>query len=52
MIGIVIRAAHNAKMIDPGDTIVIIAGVPFGIGGQTNFLKIHMVGESGELEMK
>jgi pyruvate kinase len=52
MIGIVIRAAHNAKMIDPGDTIVIIAGVPFGIGGQTNFLKMHMVGESGELEMK
>jgi hypothetical protein len=32
--------------------IVIIAGVPFGIGGQTNFLKIHSVGEAGELELK
>ncbi|HLU10139.1 MAG TPA: pyruvate kinase [Oceanobacillus sp.] len=52
MIGTVVRAAHNAKLIEPGDTIVIIAGVPFGIGGQTNFLKIHLVGESGELEMK
>jgi hypothetical protein len=29
---------------------VIIAGVPFGIGGQTNLLKIHTVGEAGELE--
>jgi pyruvate kinase len=50
MIGIVVRAAHNAKLVEPGDTTVIIAGVPFGIGGQTNFLKIHVVGESGELE--
>jgi hypothetical protein len=28
---------------------VIIAGVPFGMGGQTNFLKLHIVGELGEL---
>jgi pyruvate kinase len=52
MIGIVVRAAHNAQLVEPGDTIVIIAGVPFGIGGQTNFLKIHTVGEAGELELK
>ena len=47
--GIVVRAAHNNKMVDTGDTLVIIAGVPFGVGGQTNFLKVHNVGESGEL---
>lgn len=49
MIGIVVRAAHNNKIVDTGDTLVIIAGVPFGVGGQTNFLKVHNVGESGEL---
>jgi pyruvate kinase len=49
MIGVVVRAAHTAELVFPGDPIVIIAGVPFRIGGQTNFLKIHMVGESGEL---
>lgn len=52
MIGVVVRAAHNAKFVEAGDAIVIIAGVPFGIGGQTNFLKIHTVGEAGELENK
>jgi pyruvate kinase len=49
MIGIVVRAAHNNKMVETGDMLVIIAGVPFGVGGQTNFLKVHNVGESGEL---
>jgi hypothetical protein len=24
--------------------------VPFGMAGQTNFLKLHVVGESGELD--
>ncbi len=50
MLGIVVRAAHREHLVEPGDTLVIIAGVPFGIGGQTNFLKIHTVGESGELQ--
>lgn len=49
MIEIIVRAAHDAGIIKRGDTIVIIAGVPFGIGGQTNFLKIHRVGESNEI---
>ncbi len=52
MLGVVVRAAHNNKLVEPGDLLVIIAGVPFGIGGQTNFLKVHVVGESGELEFK
>lgn len=49
MIQVVVRTAHNAKLVKRGEILVIIAGVPFGIGGQTNFLKIHVVGESGEL---
>ena len=28
-----------------GDLLTIIAGVPFGIGGQTNFFKVHTVGD-------
>lgn len=50
MIGVVARAAHSAQLVNPGDSLVIIAGVPFGIGGQTNFLKVHRVGEQHELE--
>jgi pyruvate kinase len=52
MLGVVVRAAHSNKLVDPGDMLVIIAGVPFGVGGQTNFLKVHTVGESGELEYR
>ena len=50
MLGVVVRAARHNQMAEPGDMLVIIAGVPFGIGGQTNFLKVHIVGESGELD--
>ncbi len=46
MITTVAQAAQNAKLVQEGDSLVIIAGVPFGVGGQTNFLKIHTVGES------
>lgn len=49
MIGITIRAAHDAKLVHRGDVVVIIAGVPFGVAGQTNMLKVHRVGESGEI---
>lgn len=49
MISIIVRSAHDEKLVSRGDTLVIIAGVPFGVGGQTNLLKIHRVGESGEI---
>ena len=49
MTNVVVRTAYDAKLVERGDSLVIIAGVPFGIGGQTNFLKIHQVGELGEL---
>lgn len=47
MISTVVRTAEEAQLVKQGDSLVIIAGVPFGIGGQTNFLKIHTVGEGG-----
>lgn len=48
MIKLIVQRTSEEKLLSRGDTLVIIAGVPFGIGGQTNFLKIHVVGESGE----
>jgi len=49
MIGVVVRAAHDAQLVHRGDTILIIAGVPFGVMGQTNLMKVHRVGEAGEI---
>ncbi len=49
MLSIIIRAAHDRGLVARGDRLVIIAGVPFGIDRQTNFIKIHTVGEEGEI---
>jgi pyruvate kinase len=49
MITLTIRAAHDAGLVHRGDVVIIIAGVPFGVAGQTNLLKVHRVGESGEI---
>lgn len=49
MITITIRAAHDAGLVHRGDVVVIIAGVPFGVAGQTNLLKVHRVGEASEI---
>jgi len=49
MISVVVRGAHDARLIHRGDTILIIAGVPFGVMGQTNLMKVHRVGEAGEI---
>ncbi len=49
MVSIIIRAAHDKGLVKRGDRLVIIAGVPFGIDGRTNLIKIHTVGEEGEI---
>ncbi len=49
MLSIIIRAAHDRGLVARGDRLVIIAGVPFGIDRQTNLIKIHTVGEEGEI---
>lgn len=46
MLQIVVNAAQDAGLVQTDDIMVIIAGVPFGAGGQTNFMKIHRVGET------
>ncbi len=49
MISIIVRTAHDRRLVNRGDRLLIIAGVPFGIDGQTNLVKIHTVGEEGEI---
>lgn len=49
MIIVTIRAAHDVNLLHRGDVVVMIAGVPFGVQGQSNMMKIHRVGESGEI---
>lgn len=49
MISLIVRTAHEKQLVERGDRLVIIAGVPFGIDGQTNLVKVHTVGEEGEI---
>ncbi|MCZ7538595.1 MAG: pyruvate kinase [Anaerolineae bacterium] len=46
MIEVVVETACRAQLVVNGDLMVIIGGVPFGIGSQTNFLKVLTVGEN------
>ncbi len=39
-----VQKAMEAGYIKSGDLVVITAGVPLGISGTTNLLKVHMVG--------
>lgn len=43
MIDLIVKASKEHRFVTDGDKLVIIAGTPFGIGGQTNFLKVHTV---------
>lgn len=49
MISTITKAALDRGMVKHGDTVIIIAGVPFGVGGQTNLLKIHTIGDDSNV---
>ncbi|MFZ5899464.1 MAG: pyruvate kinase [Bacillota bacterium] len=44
MIAASIQAALDARFIKGGDLVVITAGVPVGVSGTTNLIKVHIVG--------
>lgn len=46
MVETMVRAARERGLVTQGDTVVLTAGIPFGSGGETNMLKVHVVGES------
>lgn len=45
-------AMLKQKLIKAGDMIVLTAGVPVGVAGTTNTMKIHCAGETAGLEKK
>lgn len=40
-----ISSALNANLINDGDVVVITAGIPVGVAGTTNLIKVHTVGK-------
>jgi pyruvate kinase len=50
MIAAVEHAMLEQKLIKINDMIVLTAGVPIGVAGATNMIKIHRVGEAKSLE--
>lgn len=40
----VINVAQNQGLLKNGDLVVLTAGVPLGISGTTNLMKVHLVG--------
>ncbi len=41
-----VETAQSAGIIKPGDMVVVTAGVPVGVSGTTNMIKVHLVGNS------
>lgn len=41
----VVQVAEEHKLVKSGDLAVITAGIPLGISGTTNMLKVHLVGD-------
>lgn len=48
MIKEVDEVLKKRDLAEDGDTVVIVAGAPLALGGRTNFLKLHTVGEKQE----
>ncbi len=40
-----VRVVQEAGFLQDGDTVVLTAGVPVGLSGTTNLIKVHIVGE-------
>jgi pyruvate kinase len=45
MVEMMVRSAREQGLAAWGDPLVLTAGIPFGSGGETNMLKVHVVGE-------
>jgi pyruvate kinase len=41
---IAVNCAENAGIVRQGEVVVITAGIPLGISGTTNMIKVHVVG--------
>jgi len=50
MVKMMVHTACQQGLAAWGDPVVLTAGIPFGSGGKTNMLKVHVVGESVKRE--
>ena len=41
-----VECAVDAGLVQPGSMAVVTAGVPVGVSGTTNMIKVHLVGDS------
>lgn len=48
MIATISKTALDNSLVNLGEMVIVIAGVPFGVGGQTNLIKIHRIGDTSE----
>lgn len=46
LIDMSVKLAQKAGLVQNGDRVVVTAGVPVGVSGTTNMIKVHMVGDS------
>lgn len=46
MIEEAVHAAMRAGLVKSGDTVVLTAGVPAGVPGRTNLIKVHIAGQA------
>ncbi|HUV05381.1 MAG TPA: pyruvate kinase [Armatimonadota bacterium] len=46
MIEEAVEGAERAALVKKGDTIVLTAGIPAGVPGRTNLIKVHTVGQA------
>lgn len=45
VVNVAIARSFEEKLIEPGDTVVITAGVPVGLSGSTNLIKVQTISE-------
>ena len=43
-----VRLIHDALVVE-GDIVVLVCGAPLDVGGRTNLMKIHRVGDKPRL---
>ena len=42
----VVSVANSLNLVNSGDLVVITTGVPLGVSGTTNLMKVHLVGDA------
>jgi pyruvate kinase len=46
MIDEAVKGANRASLVNDGDTVVLTAGIPAGVPGRTNLIKVHTIGRA------